>query len=188
MFKLNRKTKLFLALLAIIAGVLAAFTLTNKEKAGLPTPKTITDINQIIPGQTTADQLENLEGKYATKTENGRIIILVGQNEPDRYSKIELKENIVADIIIRDTTKFEFNTLDQYQNKYGLPNKILYGPWQNSGFLSYLFLQPNFIIIAHQNTQEIVEVWKIPQNLGLEQFFQSYEGKFSTSPKINNQF
>ena len=182
----NYKTKLvLLVLLLITIGVgLAVFTAPKNKPQSPIIP--ITQVNQINPGSTTLDQLNQLPDQFSTQKNASQITILTGQNKSHSYSSINIKDNIVSHIIISDISQFEFIQLLPYLNKYGQPDQKFYGPWQASGYFSYLYLKYGLIVIAHQSTNKVVEIWKIPQNLTFPQFLNQYP-QFSSSPQSPNR-
>lgn len=187
-FASKPKTTVFLAIALVSVVLILTFlkvTILPKNTPNLPQLKSI---DQIVPGSTKEVQLQQIPGRYAEKKSGDKTQVFVGENKPQQYSIIESKNGSITNLIIDDKAEFEFPTIGQYQTKYGAPSEILYGPWQESGYLSHLFLSPGLIVIAHQNTKDIIEVWKIPQNMSLTSFFQQFGKSFSTSPSLENQF
>lgn len=185
MIRPPRQTAIFLTILiVIIAGIIILKFSLSRQPAS---QTNISQIDQIIPGQTTLNQLQNLPDKFAARQKENVTRIFVGQDQPRSYSTIEIHSNTVSGIIINNQSLFEFPTLAGYQNKYGSPDYALYGPGQAYGYLSYVYLKNGLIIIAHQKNKQIDEIWKISPDLTFSQFQQKYP-QFSTSPQSLNRF
>src|SRR4030043_1779369 len=114
MIKSFSKTTILLIILGkIFIGIIVIkIIFPSRQK---PSPTNIPQINQITPGQTTLDQLENLPQKFGTLQKDDATQILVGQNQPNSYSTINLQNNKVASVIINNQSQFEFLTITEYQ-------------------------------------------------------------------------
>lgn len=171
--------------LALVIGVFLAIT-TRQRRHGLPSR--INTLEQVEVGKTTIDQLDNLLNQFGQKKQDGKTTIFVGENRPQGYSTIEVKQGVVKQIIVNDKQHFEFSSSVQYQEKYGKPDLSLYGPWQESGYISNIYLGLGLIVVGHQRTNDVIEVWKIPAGLITDQFFAAYGDQFYPSPQPKNQF
>lgn len=181
---INAKMLLFI-FLAVVIGVFLA--ITTRQRINMP-PSLINTLEQVEAGKTTVGQLDNLSNRFGQKEQNGKTMIFVGENRPQGYSTIEVEQGIVKQIIINDRQRFEFFSSAQYQEKYGKPDLSLYGPWQESGYISDIYLRLGLIVIGHQRTNDVVEVWKIPAEITTDRLFAAYGDQFFSSPQPKNQF
>lgn len=183
--KLKNKKVLTVILGAAAVNIilLLIFGISGKKPV-LQDKQPISNIQNIIPGTTTAGELAGLPKQYAILPDSGQTkTIFVGENQPGKYSSLVTENNIVSKIIINDLSLFDSSVLSGYTQKYGQTDMVLYGPWQESGYISHIFLKPGLIVIAHQRTEEVIEIWKIIPGLTLSQFSQKFGGEFSDSLK-----
>jgi hypothetical protein len=187
--KLKTKKALSVILLAAAINIILLVLVEFKKERLQPIGKRTTiAIEKVIPGKTVIKESGQLEGYYATATNdnNNKTTVLVGENQPGKYSSVILKNNLVSYIIINNLAEFEFTNLPEFIGKYGQSDKILYGPWQESGYLSYVYLITGQIIIAHQQTNEVIEIWKIPPAITLTKLLRDFSENFSDFPKQNH--
>lgn len=191
-----------LPLLALIAVVvilgLTVFSRNRIKEDGGPSAPTVSrepsvvpsivSVESVTPGVTQEIELSRVEDRFASREIGNTTYILVGENQSQRYSTIEVQNGVVSAVTIDDPRQFQFPNLRGYQSIYGQPDPILYGPWEESGFRSYLYLKEGLIVIGHERTGEVIEVWRIPSGLSFEQLLQKFGDRFSISSRRESHF
>lgn len=175
---LNPKKILFL-LLGLVIIFLFYLLFLRPSPPLSPDPASV-PVSEAEPGTTKLGDLM-LENQVVSDvlSPRGRETTVGQPNDPLNTTVVSQQDTVTV-IIESNPANFEFQSLAQYREKYGDPEYELFGPWQSSGFKSFVFLQPGLIIVSHPSSGKIAEVWEITPNLTPEQFQSNFGSQFST--------
>jgi len=204
-----KKTKLFKLFLTVTALIIITIIIFQI----LISRSSPTDINQtnLPPARKTAvqypDQITTFKNVNLTETdinindfitqygqprpkdpnypsEKNKNLYFFSSSTPYVYTEINTDEsgNITA-IKERDITKESHGTLNDYLTFYQKPDLELYGPWHESNYKSYIWLQAGLIIVANPqlSPNDIIEIWRISP-LTKSAFMSKYTNTFYTTP------
>jgi len=117
---------------------------------------------------------------FLNKTDGQQTSHYVGDTKSSNYSVYVQEGEKIKYYIDKNPSDFEFQSLDEFIQKYKEFNLELYGPWYDKvGYKSYVFLKSGLIVIAHPFSKSIVEVWHIDKNLDNTTFFDNFSSNFS---------
>jgi hypothetical protein len=177
---LKNKKGVLLGALAVLSilSLLYIFSHLSSKQEVLTPPKNTTQAtyDSIIPGVSTKEDVIN---KFGKPINTDPALLEFRSLSPNRNNQVEIsqdKVSLVKEIItLKDTRR----TTDVI-NSYGVAQKILYGPYSDTGF--YLFVYPTngIAYIGHPESGLLLEIWYFPPT-NIPDFIANYAEGYSES-------
>ncbi|OGD93902.1 hypothetical protein A2697_04870 [Candidatus Curtissbacteria bacterium RIFCSPHIGHO2_01_FULL_41_44] len=171
---------LLLGVLSIGMFLLAIFSFSSKNK-GPESPTGTPWQGNIYAGKTTKEKLESILGPPEGVEGSGeQTIYKYRSNQEFRPHRVEFTENTIA-LIKEQVIGNEKGTLDNYIQKYGQSEKILYG--EHGTFApGHFWGQAGILVFAGQFDKTIVEIWYFAPAT-LENFLRQHPGLSLEEPQ-----
>lgn len=153
-----KKYRLFIALLLllIILLVLKIFIKTAPQSAE-------NAWGNIIPGKTTTAQAVKELGKPLNEENiEGKTVYLYPSETQTWPTQVFLTENKKLVLGIKRFFPSKEETYQSYLQRFGSPDKQLFGPHSPAGFLTFIYLAQGMAVVANPESGIILEVWYFP--------------------------
>ena len=191
---MNKYTEIFKKHKLIVLGVISLISIiviyfmtnsskNNKEAEIGNTTNPISDYNGLIPGKATKDEVFEVLGKplNAQITDSFEKYEFKSSN-PNLNNVIIIKDSVfntaTAELLIKD----KILSIDLI-NKYGQPEKKLYGAEYNSGFLVNAYPSKGIAYLYHLNSGNVSKIWYF-RPTSIELFKNEFLSGYSESPKL----
>ncbi len=173
------KARLLIFLLSLLVVVILVTELFARR---LPQETAVNAWKNIIPGKTTPEEVESSLGQPQQKAEiEGKMTYFYQSPIPDWPDKIQLSEDQKVVEIIKHYFPSASENYQSFLDKYGSPDKELFGPHAQAGFSVFVFLQKGVAVIANPDSGKVMEIWYFPpKNLG--EFLTLYGKDLSSTP------
>jgi hypothetical protein len=128
------------------------------------------------------DVIKNIgEPLYINRRVNQEILNYESNN-PNFNNEILVKDNKVT--FIREVvTQEDQKTISSITNKYGRPEKVLYGPRSGVGFYLYVYPEKGIAYIGHDKSGILLEIWYfVPTTY--ESFIINYARDYSETKSL----
>lgn len=195
MYYLNRMNKIitflkkynkFFAILFIIA--LFFLIIINKDKKTVniepsPTPINVAEYKDLTPGVSTKDEVFSKMGTALNvKIEDTKETYEYLSSNPNFNTEVVIFNDKLSYIkvvyTIKDNVKYE-----DFINKYGNPEKVLYGPDYYVGYLLNAYPTKGIAFLYHNKSYNVREAWYFePTNLDV--FINDFALGYSDKIKI----
>lgn len=180
-----RKMLIILLIIVVVLFILIAFvfgkvTTPNINKGGVPLGPG-EKWNQIVPGESTKEDVIKQFGEPISSTENS---LSYKSSSPARDNQITIADNHV-DLVRQMITPADKITTKTLTQKYGISSDLLYGPDSPNGIYLFIYANKGVAYLGNPNTESVIEVWYYPPTT-LEKFRSKYALEYS--PTYNSSF
>lgn len=173
----------YFVLLAFLVTTLGILKLSTKTVVIPPSlPPTENSWNGIVPGSSSIQQVEKTLGQpIKIERVEGKTIYLYPSEIENWPNQIFVSEqNNKTEGVKRFFPPKEEN-YSFFINKYGNPDKELFGPHSQSGFSVFVFLEKGLAIVANKKSDLVLEIWYFSPTT-LEEFLASWGKNLSEAP------
>lgn len=179
------KSEWLLIFLAIISISLITLTIYSfgKHKTALPEPnqkiKQVAWQNNIFTGTTTKEELESKLGEPIKVTQTDQKLSYLYPSQSQYRPHEVIFEQDTAVLIKEQVIGNEKGTLNNYTQKYGLPESIIYGQ-HGTAAPGHYWGSRGFLVFANIYDGTIVEIWYFEPQVLSE--FLAKNPDFNTEP------
>jgi len=169
-----------LIFLAFLATVLLIVKILLKTAQTLPVGEN--SWKGITPNISTKNELEKNLGQPINleKKEEQTILYYPSENE-DWPAEIYVSNKNNKVELIKNLNPFSNENYQYFINKFGPPNKELFGPHQGAGFSVFVFLDKGVAIVSNPESGIVLEVWYFSPTT-LENFLKFFGKELTLTP------
>lgn len=181
-FKKNKY--IFIVIITVLA-LLILFRNEKSDKNDLSTEKVTNEpsYKNLIPGKSTKEEtLTGLGTALNAKIEENKETYEYLSSNPNFNTKVVILDNKLSYIKVIYTIKDNIKSRDLIE-KYGYPEKVLYGSDYSVGYILNTYPERGIAFISHQKSLNVREVWYFEPTT-LDEFIKDYAPGYTN--KINN--
>ncbi|MBI3342259.1 hypothetical protein HY024_04005 [Candidatus Curtissbacteria bacterium] len=140
--------------IALLLAIVSGFALINSKPEIKGTPW-----QSIEPGKTTTDQIKKVLGDPQESSNSGQTL-MYSKKDDKRQIAVDIQNN-KATVIKEPVTHNEEGDLNSYIQKFGQPEKILYGPDETAA-PGHFWGQRGILVFGNPISGIILEIWYFP--------------------------